>query len=227
VASQGFENGAEAIQVGVIESEVVSAFRAALGNRGKGLKGTDRADGWVWCMSGPNSAEAFRAYARSGTRRMGKGDLVLVHCNSHVNGLWTDITRTFCLSEPDERQRRIYGAVMSAYETALSAIRAGVGAAQVDGAARSVLEAHGFGKQFKHARGHGVGFSAISHHSRPRLHPASPDILETGMVFNIEPAVYIGGYGGAGQCNLIVLTEKGTEVLTPFQQTIESLMVGR
>ena len=73
--------------------------------------------------------------------------------------------------------------------------------------------------------GHGVGFAAINHNAPPRLHPASNDVLETGMVFNIEPAVYVEGYAGMRHCDMVVVTEAGAEVLTEFQSSVEQLTV--
>ena len=142
-------------------------------------------------MSGPNSALADAAYARSRERLLQSGDLVMVHCNSYVDGFWTDITRTYVAGRPDRKQEAIYTAVFEARDAALSVTKPGIAAAEVDRAAREVLAQHGYMNEFTHQTGHGVGFDAISHNSRPRLHPKSPDVLEAGMVFNIEPAVYL------------------------------------
>jgi len=105
------------------------------------------------------------------------------------------------------------------------AIRPGAKASDVDHAAREVLTHGGFGKQFRHSTGHGVGFSSISHNARPRLHPKSPETLETGMVFNVEPAIYIEGLGGIRHCDVIAVTSKGAKVLTAFQSSIDDLVL--
>ena len=97
-------------------------------------------------------------------------------------------------------------------------VRPGVRAAEVDAAARNVLTERGFGDGFKHATGNGVGFSAINHLAYPRIHPKSDDMLEVGMTFNIEPAIYIEGFGGARHCDLVTVVAEGMELLTPFQE---------
>lgn len=148
-----------------------------------------------------------------------------MHCNSYRDGYWTDITRTYCAGEPDERQESLYEAVLAARSAALDTIRPGARAAEVDRAAREELRARRLGEAFKHATGHGVGFGAIDAGSPPRIHPASPDRLEPGMVFNVEPAVYFDGYGGLRHCDVVVVTETGVELLTPFQATIDELAV--
>jgi Xaa-Pro dipeptidase len=86
----------------------------------------------------------------------------------------------------------------------------------VDGAARSVLDSHGFGAAFKHATGHGVGFTGADGHALPRIHPESSDILEAGMTFNIEPAIYLEDVGGMRHCDVVACTLDGVEVLTDF-----------
>jgi Xaa-Pro aminopeptidase len=225
VAEEAFAWGAAETSVGLRETEVAARFREPLFAVGTGSAGAERAGGFAFCMSGPNSAESYAAYQRSRSRELRAGDLALVHCNSYADGYWTDITRTFCLGEPDERKRRMYDAVFAARNAALEVIGPGVRAATVDAAARRVLEARGFGAEFKHGLGHGVGFAAINHNAPPRLHPASDDVLETGMVFNIEPAIYVEGFGGMRHCDMVVLTDAGAEVLTPFQSTVEELTV--
>lgn len=222
IAGTAFETGSADLGIGMRETEIAAGFRTPMSVQGVSDDG-GRADGFTWCMSGANAAEAFGAYARSRAKRVDRGDFVLVHCNSYLDGYWTDITRTYCAGDPDERQRHLYEAVLAARSAALDTIRPGARAADVDHAARDELSARGLGEAFKHATGHGVGFGAIDGGSPPRLHPASPDRLEPGMVFNVEPAVYFDGYGGLRHCDVVVVTETGVEVLTPFQATIEEL----
>lgn len=226
VAQDAFLAGAQELRAGLRETEVAAALRRPLSTKAAQGEGVMRADGFTFCMSGPNSAGAYAAYQISRARKISAGDFVLVHCNSYVDGYWTDITRTFSVGEIDGRKRAMYDAVFAARSKALNTIRAGVKAAEVDESARAVLVEHGFGEGFRHGLGHGVGFHAINHNAPPRLHPASEDLLETGMVFNIEPAIYIDGYGGLRHCDMVAVTEKGCEILTPFQSTVEELIIG-
>ncbi len=225
IAQDAFLGASRELRHGLQETEAAALFRAPLSVLGTACPDVERADGFTYCMSGPNSAEAHAAYQRSRNRRLEKGDLVLVHCNSYADGYWTDITRTYVIGQPDERQREIYAAVLAAREAALKAIRPGAPTADVDHAARDVLEARGFGPQFKHPTGHGVGFAAINHDASPRLHPAAKEVLEPGMVFNVEPGVYFDGYGGVRHCDMVAVTPGGAEVLTPFQLELTELTV--
>ena len=175
-------------------------------------------------MAGEHSAEAFGAYARSRASTIRRGDFVLTHCNSHADGYWTDITRTYCIGPPNERQQRMYEAIFEARQAAIAAVRPRVNARDVDRAAREVMRSHGFADNFKHPTGHGVGFAAIDHNAIPRLHPASEDRLASGMVFNIEPAAYLDGFGGARHCDMVTVTPRGAEVLSPCHCVFEDLI---
>jgi Xaa-Pro dipeptidase len=224
LAEQAFAWGAPRLSPGMSEIEAAALFRGRLG-RGTGRNGVVRADGFAFCMSGPNSAKAAGAYALSRSRKIQPGDLALIHCNSYADGYWTDVTRTYLLGAPDLRREQIYRAIFEARSAALAAIGPGVRASAVDHAARSILGAHGFDQEFKHSTGHGVGFAAIAHNARPRLHPLSEEPLQEGMVFNLEPAVYIEGWGGVRHCDMVTVTATGAEVLTPFQLRIEDLIL--
>ena len=229
IAASAFLHGGDSLSASLKsslkETDVADLFRASLTSPEELANNDARAGGSVFCMSGPNSAEAYAAYQRSRSREIQRGDLVLIHCNSYLNGYWTDITRTFCIGPIDQRKRRMYEAIFAARDAAVAAIHPGVRAADVDRAARAVLSDYGFAKEFRHGLGHGVGFAAIDHNAVPRLHPASTDILEPGMIFNIEPAVYFAGFGGIRHCDMVLLTDDGPELLTPFQSTPESLTV--
>ncbi len=225
VASIAFARGRAGMKIGIAETEAAELFRREFGVVGTARSDVERADGFAWCMSGKNSAEASGAYARSRDTHLGRHELILVHCNSHADGYWTDITRTYVLGTPQERQIKLYEAVFSARAAALAAIRPGVRACDVDRAAREVLRSRGLDHAFRHSTGHGVGFASISANARPRIHPKSEEILEEGMVFNVEPAVYFDSYGGLRHCDMVAVTAAGAEVLTPFQNRKEELIL--
>jgi Xaa-Pro dipeptidase len=217
IAEAAYAYGRPQIRAGAIETGIAALYRSGFSVYGMTNESVKRADGFAWCMSGPHSAEAGAAFAHSRHRKLQMGDFVLLHSNSYADGHWTDITRTQVLGELDEKQRNIFRAISEARQAAFAEIKPGVRAADVDLAAREVLRSHGFEKAFTHCLGHGVGFAAISANARPRIHPQSDEILETGMTFNIEPAVYLEGYGGARHCDMVAVTESGMKLLTDFQ----------
>lgn len=220
IAGAAFDAAAKEVRAGVAEIEAAAKARLPLQS-----PQASRADGYLFCMSGIRSATAYGSFARSTDKRIAAGELVLTHCNSNADGFWTDVTRTFCVGDPIDRQRKMYEAVHAARAAALAAIRPGVRARDVDKAARDALSSRGFGEQFKHATGHGVGFAAIDHNAIPRLHPKSDDVLDIGMVFNIEPAIYVEGKDGMRHCDMVAVTPGGHELLTPFLGEIEDVVL--
>lgn len=215
IARAGFEIAPDAIRDGRREVEVAAEVQAAFQCS---LKASDvqRSYGFFFCMSGPNSARASAAYARTRQRKIEQNDLVMIHANTCADGYWTDITRTYTAGAPDERQEAMSTTIAEARKAALNAVRPGVAARDVDCAARNVMAAHGFGDAFRHSTGHGVGFAAANGNALPRIHPQSPDVLDVGMTFNIEPAAYFDGYGGMRHCDVVAVTADGVTVLTEF-----------
>ena len=215
VAAAGFLKAEAAIQPGLREPEIASALQAAFDTTPLASE-FERSYGYFFCMSGPNSAKASAAYARTRQRVVEPGDLVMIHANTCGDGYWTDITRTYTAGEPTARQNDIRAAISEAREAGLGAIRPGVMGRDVDHATRLVMKAHGLGEAFRHASGHGVGFAAANPNGRPRIHPLSQDVLEEGMTFNLEPAAYFDDYGGMRHCDLIAVTKVGAKVMTDF-----------
>ena len=217
VAAAGFQAAEKAIQPGLREAEVAAAIQAAF-DAAPEAEALGRSYGFFFCMSGPNSAAASAAYARTRQRRIEAGDLVMIHANTCADGFWTDITRTYTAGgERIERHKTMREAILAARAAALAAIRPGVPAREVDRATRSVMRARGFDDTlFRHATGHGVGYAAANGDALPRIHPESPDLLAEGMTFNVEPAAYFDGYGGMRHCDVIAVGADGAEVLTDF-----------
>ena len=215
VAGKAFASVQELLRPGRREPEVAADIQTLFETAPEAQQ-LQRSYGYFFCMSGPNSATAAAAYARTRQRRLEPGDLVMIHSNTCGDGYWTDITRTFTVGEPSGKHRQMRAAIGEATQAALSVIHPGVTGSDVDRAARKVMQQHGLGEAFKHATGHGVGFAAADPDGLPRIHPASPDVLETGSTFNVEPAAYFAGYGGMRHCDVVAVGESGVHVLTNF-----------
>jgi len=225
IAEQAFQNAARLLQGGLTEAQAASACRTFLGSCLGDFEHVKRCDGFIYCMSGANSAKAFGPYAHSCSRRIEPGDLVTLRCHAYADGYWADITRTYHIGPIDEHKQQLFEAIFAARDAALEAIRPGAKAADIDRAARSVLESRGLGSAFKHPAGHGAGFGSADYAARPRLHPLSDDVLDTGMVLKLEPGVYLDGYGGVRKSDMVAVTANGPEVLTRFQWTLGDLTV--
>jgi Xaa-Pro aminopeptidase len=131
------------------------------------------------------------------------------------DGYCVDLTRTLQLGDAGADFRRLFAAVAQAQQEAIASVRPGVRASQVDAAARDVLGRYGLEEAFGHGTGHGLGLEV---HEEPRIakaRPGLPDVpLEPGMVFTIEPGVYVDGVGGVRIEDDVLVTEAGCEVLT-------------
>jgi Xaa-Pro aminopeptidase len=156
-------------------------------------------------------------HAKPGERTIEAGETVVVDAGAVVDGYCSDCTRTFATGPLPEELERAYGVCLEAQLAGLEAVRAGAGGADADGAARSVIEAAGYGEAFGHGLGHGVGLAV---HELPTLRPESSDVLEAGNVVSVEPGIYLSGVGGIRIEDLVIVTEDGADVLTPFTKEL-------
>jgi Xaa-Pro aminopeptidase len=122
-----------------------------------------------------------------------------------------DLTRVFAGHRISPKLEQVYGVVLRAQQRALAAIRPGVRARDVDAEARAVIDQAGFGQFFGHGLGHGVGLQI---HEAPAIRQNSEAVLQAGMVFTIEPGIYLPGWGGVRIEDDVLVTPDGFEVLT-------------
>jgi Xaa-Pro dipeptidase len=161
-------------------------------------------------LTGPNSA---LPHGNTGSRILGKDDFLLMDFGCVWNNYPSDITRTYCLGTPSDEMKRIYEAVYQANAAARAISAPGVTCGAVDKAARDVIEAAGYGEFFTHRTGHGLGLSG---HEMPQIASGVETILEPGMVFTIEPGIYIPAIGGVRIEDDMVVTETGCESMTTY-----------
>ncbi|NOZ25294.1 MAG: aminopeptidase P family protein [Nitrospirae bacterium] len=210
-AEEAFSEIKPEIRRGVTERSVALRLEEALRRRG-----CQRIPFDIIVASGENAA---LPHASPSEKRLEPGDLVVVDWGGEAGGYFSDMTRTLLLEGPGmETKMRIYDTVLKANRSAIRAAGAGVKAADVDRAARELIERAGFGDFFGHGTGHGVGLDI---HESPRISLISKDILMEGMVFTIEPGVYIPGVGGVRIEDMVCIGEKGPRVLTRLPKRLE------
>lgn len=161
-------------------------------------------------VSGPRAA---LQHAAPSDRVLVSGDVVLFDVGARYHGYTADITRTFVVECASNEIRSIYDVVRRANTAAREVARPGALASEIDAAAREVIEEAGFGKTFIHGTGHGIGLEV---HEPPRVAPKSDVVLEPGMVFTVEPGVYLTGRMGIRIEDDIAITPDGAERLTSF-----------
>ncbi|MEA1927308.1 MAG: Xaa-Pro peptidase family protein [Candidatus Auribacterota bacterium] len=166
--------------------------------------------------------KSSRPHAVPGPRSLNSGMILLVDMGVGAKAYMSDMTRTFVLEEYPRRFKTIYRAVLGAQETAIRFIRPGVKAAEVDGEARRYLEEKGYGRYFGHSLGHGVGLEV---HERPVISSRSRDVIKEGMVFTVEPGVYIPGWGGIRIEDTVLVTKDGCEILTEYPKALDLMMI--
>ena len=188
--------------VGMTETELAREIDRRLGDRGDGP-----AFGTI-ASAGPNGA---KPHHRHGDRRIERGDPVVLDFGPWVDHYPGDQTRTVVFAgEPPEGFERAYEAVFVAQEAAVRAVRPGVEAQEIDREARTVIENYGFGDEFIHRTGHGVGLEV---HEAPYIVEGNDRVLEPGMVFSVEPGVYREGEFGIRIEDLVAVTDDGFERL--------------
>ena len=165
-------------------------------------------------QSGPNSAQP---HLRPTGRRLQRGDLVLLDFGAAWEGYRADTTRMAVVGEPDARQLELHRLVLDAHDAAIARVRPGVTTGEVDAAARQVIEGAGQGAYFIHRIGHGLGLEV---HEDPSLDPGSKLPLEAGMVFTVEPGVYLLGWGGIRIEDDLVVEADGARLLTSADRSL-------
>ncbi len=157
---------------------------------------------------GENSAEP---HYFSGSRKLKKGDIVLMDFGARYKKYNSDMTRTYIFGRANEKTKRMYEVVLEAQRVGIESIKSGVKGSDVDKKAREYIDSTEFKGLLIHSLGHGVGLAV---HDHPALSPNSNLVLENGMVVTVEPGVYVRGFGGV-RIEDDVLVKGNGEVLTP------------
>ncbi|WP_226007345.1 M24 family metallopeptidase [Natrinema salinisoli] len=196
--------------IGKTESELATEIERSLAAEG----GEEPAFETI-VAAGPNGA---RPHHHSGSRAITAGDPIVLDFGAFVpaalesgTGQYPgDQTRTIVVGEPPAEYERVHETVMEAQQAAVDAVEPGVTAGSIDRAARSVIEEAGYGDAFVHRTGHGVGLEV---HEPPYIVAGNDRELEPGMVFSVEPGIYLEGEFGVRIEDLVVVTENGAERL--------------
>jgi len=158
--------------------------------------------------SGPNSA---LPHAKPSSRTIQSGEPVIIDIGARVRGYSSDLSRTICLGTGDDTFNKVYDIVLKAQLKAIAAIKNGMTGGEIDDVARTVIKQAGYGEAFGHSLGHGIG---LAPHEQPRLGPDSPDKLAAGMIFTIEPGIYLTGWGGVRIEDVVVMEEGKIRIIS-------------
>jgi len=196
-----------AIAPGVTEWDVAASVRAVFAEAGA-------APLFNIVGAGPNGAFPHH---QTGDTVLKPGDAVVIDIGARKGHYSSDITRMACVEHQPEKYAEIHAAVEDAVCAALEAARPGVRAKEVDLAARKVIEDAGYGAFFVHRTGHGLG---VEGHEPPWISSSSETVLEPGMVFSIEPGIYLPGAFGVRLEEIVVLQEDGPEIYSTLSRDV-------
>lgn len=208
VAERAFQVWLPQLRVGMTEREAAARLVAALLSGG--------ADALAFApivCGGPNGA---MPHAHPGHRPFQPGDWVVVDWGAVVDGYDSDLTRMVVFGEPSGQLAEVHAIVQRANEAGRAAVAPGVEAQAVDAAARAVITAAGYGAQFTHRTGHGLGLES---HEPPYIVAGNAQVLEPGMTFTVEPGIYLDGVGGVRIEDDVVVTPEGVHTLTTLPRS--------
>ena len=198
------------IKEGKTELEIVAAIEYEL--KKKGITDMSFA---TMVLTGANGASP---HGTPGQTKIQKGDFVLFDLGVIVDGYCSDITRTVAYGEMNDKQKEIYDTVLKAQLAAIDASFPEVTCATVDLTARKIISDAGYGEYFPHRLGHGLG---IGVHEYPSLTETNELQLEAGMVYTIEPGIYVPNVAGVRIEDDILVTKNGVEILTKFPKELQ------
>jgi Xaa-Pro aminopeptidase len=204
-----FDRALEVIRPGVTESEVAAEMEYAAR-----CAGAEEMSFPTIVAAGKRSA---LPHGRASKAAIPSRGFVVCDFGVILSGYCSDRTRTVHVGRPTGEARRMYQAVQEAQAVAIQTVRAGISVGEVDRGARKILKKNGLARHFTHSTGHGVGLEI---HEPPRIAAGQIEILRSGMVITVEPGVYITGSGGVRIEDMVVVTERGCEVLTPTSKEL-------
>jgi Xaa-Pro aminopeptidase len=203
-----FDRALEVIRPGVKESEVAAEMEYMARRAG--------ADEMSFPTIIASGARSALPHGRASQQPIKPGGFVVCDFGVILGGYCSDQTRTVWVGPVAAEARSAYEAVREAQQAAIAAVRPGVRVGEVDAAARKVLRKCGLGRHFTHSTGHGVGLEI---HEAPRVAEGQKDVLRPGMVITIEPGVYFPGKWGVRIEDMVAVTERGCDVLTPTSKS--------
>ena len=212
LADYAVEVGCSEIQEGKTELDILAAIEYELKK-----KGVSRMSFATMVLTGANGASP---HGTPGLTKIQKGDFVLFDLGVVVEGYCSDITRTVAYGDINDKQNEIYETVLKAQLAAIEASKPGVSCKDIDLTARSIIGDAGYGDYFPHRLGHGLG---ISVHEYPSVTETNSLLLERGMVYTIEPGIYVPNVAGVRIEDDVFVTETGVEVLTKFPKELQQI----
>ena len=203
VTDIALETVAARVEPGITEDEVAWELEKSMREQG--------AEGLAFetiVAAGPNGALPHHLADET---PLEEGHAVVIDMGAKYDGYCADLTRTIVVGEPDEKFAEVYNKVLEAQIEAEERVRPGMTGQEVDAISRDIIAEAGYGDNFGHSLGHGVGLAV---HEYPRVGPTAEDPIEDGMVFTVEPGIYLSGWGGVRIEDIVVMENGRARVLS-------------
>ena len=198
------------IDYGITEKEAVTAFRHAIAD-------SDARDYFIDLKFGRSSV---LTHLEAGETRLGKGDIIFIDCGCSYQGYWSDVSRVYCLGDPDEHLFEVYEALLSGHERTLAELRPAVKVSEIYDVMVSTVRDAGLHTYNRHHVGHGLGLEL---YEPPLLGPDNTELLEAGMIVSIETPYCELGLGMINIENMALITDTGCKRLTELPTVLGSL----
>jgi Xaa-Pro dipeptidase len=210
IAQEALEAAIPLIKIGMTEKELSSELVVQLLRQGS----EPEMPFAPIVSSGPNAANP---HASPSERKLQAGDLLVVDWGATYDGYISDLTRTFAVGEVQAEYKKIHESVQEANAAGRAAGKPGVPCANVDQAAREVIEKAGYGMYFTHRTGHGIGMEG---HEEPYMRGDNMQLLEPGMAYTVEPGIYLPNRNGVRIEDNVVITDTGADVLSDMPREL-------
>ncbi len=209
IAEKGFEHMLEYVRAGKTEREVQLELDYYMLRNGAEELSFD-----TIALSGNNTS---LPHGVPSDKEIQKGEFVLLDFGAVVCGYHSDMTRTFCVGEPSDKMKQVYDVVLRAQLDALDAVKAGMTGKELDAVARGIIADAGFGDNFGHSLGHGVGMEI---HEMPYASPSKDEVLAENSIVTVEPGIYIEGEFGVRIEDFVVVKSGGCENMTKAEKQL-------
>lgn len=212
IAERAYHVVSEKIKAGMSEKNVADILEFEIRNQGGERSSFD-----IICAAGPRTSQP---HARATHRKIQDKDTVLIDWGACFQFYNSDLTRITFTDRISQKLKDIHKIVADAQAFAINRIKPGVMAKDIDYTARSYIEKKGFGENFGHGLGHGIGLEV---HEGPTINKRSKEILKEGMVFTIEPGIYIPGWGGVRIEDIVLVTTNGCKILSNLSKKLHKV----
>lgn len=209
IADQAIEEVIKKAREGDTEFEMTAYAKYIMGREGAEGESFE-----PFMMSGEN---AWLPQRISSSKKLVKGELILLDIGAVFEGYCSDLTRTFSLGGLSNKAREIFQVAYEAQQRAIEVLKPGIRGEEIDQVARNFITQAGFGKYFPHLTGHGLG---LEDHEAPLLDKGSKIELVPGMVLTVEPGIYVPEIGAARVEDMVLITENGYEILTKVEREL-------